>query len=77
MGEISIRDMRRLLARIEEELARHGELVLTRRGRPVARILPMHAPASGKRPSHADLRARMRRSQHDSAQLLRKERDAR
>lgn len=36
--QMSIREFRAALARIEQELSESGEIVLTRNGRPVARI---------------------------------------
>ena len=78
MGEMSVEEVRRLLVRLEEELARRGEIVVTRQGRPVARILPVtSARATGERRSHADLRRRMKKARVTSAEVLRKEREAR
>jgi len=75
MKEVSVREMRALLARIEEELRREGELVLTRRGKPIARIQPVGQGMP--RPSHADLRKRLGRQLAPSNKLLRAERDER
>ncbi len=75
MGEISIRELRDMLAQMEDVLARRGELLITRRGKPVARLLPVEEETS--RISHADLRARMSCPSVSSADLLRKDRDFR
>jgi len=76
MGEISIREMRRLLASLEERLEKEGEIMLPRRGKPIARILPVRK-AAPRRPSHADLRAAMKRSETGSEAYVREDRDAR
>ena len=75
MNEVSVREMRALLAGIEERLRAEGEIVLTRRGRPIARILPLEN--ENRRPSHARLRARLGRRLAPSAEILRAERDER
>jgi prevent-host-death family protein len=54
MRSISIREMRGVLPRIEQLLAEAGEVVITRNGKPVARLLPT-AP-EGTIPSRAELR---------------------
>ena len=75
MRKVSTREIRNVLPQLEEILAREGELVLTRRGKPVARLVPM---ADGRaRPSHADLRARMTRSDRGSEIYVGQDRDDR
>jgi len=75
MRNVSIREMRALLANIENVVEDEGELVVTRHGRPVARILPVETrPAF---PSHADLRARMPYQEVPSERLIREDRDER
>ena len=75
MKSLSIREVRKELAHIDELVAREGEVVVTRRGKPIARMLPLRS----KRPvpSHADLRASMPRLKSGSETLIRKERDER
>lgn len=73
MSTLSIREMRAALGRLDEILASEGEVLVTRRGRPVARLVPVHA--TGRMPSHADLRARMPRLKVPSEVLLRQDRD--
>jgi antitoxin (DNA-binding transcriptional repressor) of toxin-antitoxin stability system len=75
MRSISVREIRTLLPRLERLLAREGEIVITRRGKPVARLLPT-VPAGGI-PSKAGLRRRMRRLDVGSEVLIREDRDAR
>jgi antitoxin (DNA-binding transcriptional repressor) of toxin-antitoxin stability system len=74
MKELSIREMRAALGKLDELLEEEGEIVLTRRGRKVARLLPMHPKRA--LPSHRDLRARMPLL-GPSADLIRTDRDER
>jgi antitoxin (DNA-binding transcriptional repressor) of toxin-antitoxin stability system len=57
VNTISIRGLRASLASLSELLERDGELVVTRQGRPLAKLVPF-APGRTA-PSHADLRAGM------------------
>lgn len=75
MRELSVRDMRASIGRLDELVAAEGELVICRHGRPIARVLPM--AQSRQLPDHAELRRRMARLQTDSAGLIRAERDER
>jgi prevent-host-death family protein len=75
MTQITIRQARAVLARLDEELAEKGEIVITRRGRPLAKIVPIREPRAV--PSHRDLRARMSPLNLGSEELVRKDRDAR
>jgi prevent-host-death family protein len=75
MREVSIREMRELLPRLEEELAKEGEVVLTRHGKPVARVVPLERRK--RRPSHAEFRATMPFQDIPSEVLIREDRDAR
>ncbi len=74
MREISIREMRENLGRLAEMMEQEGELLLTRRGRPIARIVAV-APRR-RMASHADLRARMP-PLAPSEDLIREDRDGR
>jgi prevent-host-death family protein len=72
---LSIRELRGALTTLEERLAREGEVVITRRGEPIARVLPV-----GRRrelPSHRELRASMQLLAVGSEHLVREDRDAR
>jgi len=75
MKMLSIREMRSALARLEPLLEKHGEIVVTRRRRPVARLLRIGA-ARGL-PSHKDLRDSMPMMKIPSEVLVREDRDAR
>ena len=75
MRSISVREMRAALPRLEQLLRLEGEVLITRNGKPVARVLPT-APAGGI-PSRAELRRKMRRVEVGSEVLVREDRDAR
>jgi prevent-host-death family protein len=75
MKNLSIREVRRELAQLDDLVAREGEVVVTRRGKAIARLLPMRSKR--RMPSHADLRASMPRLKKGSEKHLRAERDER
>jgi antitoxin (DNA-binding transcriptional repressor) of toxin-antitoxin stability system len=75
MKELTIREARQSLTHLDRLLETEGEVVITRRGRVIARVQPSEPKRS--MPSHADLRAKMPRLTISSAELLRDERDAR
>ena len=73
MRSLSVREVRAELTRLDELVEREGEIIVTRRGRPIARIVPI-----GPRrpmPSHAELRAGMPRLGVPSERLIAEERD--
>lgn len=57
MKELNVREMREAIGRLDTLVEDAGELIVTRRGKPIARILP--ATRRVPRPDHAELRARM------------------
>ena len=73
MKQLTIRQMRNALTRLDQITAEEGEIVVTRRGRPVARLLPIRARR--RMPSHRDLRASMPRLRVGSEVLVRQDRD--
>ena len=75
MKNLSIREVRKELAQLDQLLSREGEIVVTRHGRPIARLLPL--PSKLRMPSHADLRASMPRLAIGSEAHIRSERDER
>jgi len=75
MKTLSVREMRAALPTLEKLLESEGEVVITRNGRPVARLLPT-APQHGI-PSRKDLRAQMRPLTVGSEVLIREDRDSR
>jgi prevent-host-death family protein len=75
MRSVSVREMRTALPRLEQLLAEEGEIVITRNGKPVARVLPTRS--ARPIPSHADLRSRMPRLEVGSEVRIRQDRDER
>jgi antitoxin (DNA-binding transcriptional repressor) of toxin-antitoxin stability system len=76
MRRVTVREMRELLPEVEAALRAEGEIVLTRRGRPIARLVPMPEERP-RRPSHAEFRASMPFQEIPSEVLIREDRDAR
>jgi prevent-host-death family protein len=72
---INVRELQAALPRLEQLLTEEGEVVITRNGKPVARVLP--TAAEGRIPSRAELRRKMRRVEVGSEVLIREDRDAR
>jgi antitoxin (DNA-binding transcriptional repressor) of toxin-antitoxin stability system len=73
---VNVREVRELLPRIEATLQDEGELVLVRRGKAVARIVPLEEPAPALLSTQA-LRARMTPLAVPSEALIRQDRDER
>ncbi|MCE5253759.1 MAG: type II toxin-antitoxin system Phd/YefM family antitoxin [Actinomycetia bacterium] len=73
MRTMSIRELRDSLSSIDEIVQSNGEVVLTRHGRALVKLVPLNAPRST--PSHADLRAGMPRMAVASEELVRADRD--
>jgi prevent-host-death family protein len=73
--KLSIREVRKELAQLDRLVAREGEVTVMRRGRPIARLLPLRSQR--RMPSHADLRAGMPRLKTGSEKHVRAERDER
>jgi prevent-host-death family protein len=72
MRKLSIRETRNSLSKLDELLDREKELVVTRRGKPVAKIVSLQR---SEVPTHADLRAETARLARSSAELIREDRD--
>jgi prevent-host-death family protein len=75
MKTLSIREARAALSRVDDILAEEGEVLITRRGKAVARLLPVRPRKPV--PSHAELRASMRPLSVPSEVYIRAERDER
>ena len=75
MRSVSVRELRTALPRLERILNEEGEILITRNGRPVARVLPTRVREPI--PSHADLRRRMPRLPVGSEVYARQDRDER
>lgn len=73
--EMSIREIRQQLPQLQAVLEKTQEIVITRHGKPLARIIPVSQ--SRKKSSHAKLRALQPRHQISSAVLIRADRDER
>ena len=76
MKKLTIRETRQALSHLDKLLSVEGEVTITRRGEPIARLIPIDI---GKRsvPSHRDLREGMRFMRKGSEKLIREDRDSR
>lgn len=73
MKELNIRQARQALSSLERILELEGEVTITRRGDPIAKVVQV-----GRRrpiPSHRDLRDGMKQMHKGSETLLRKDRE--
>ncbi len=75
MKKLTIREARQSLSRLDQILAVEGEVTITRRGREIARVVPLSGGVSI--PSHRDLRRKTALMAKGSEQLVREDRDAR
>jgi len=75
MKQLNIREARQSLSRLEKILAEEGEITITRRGEPIARVVPV-VPIR-EIPSHLGLRQKMPRLKKGSETWIRAERDLR
>ncbi|MEZ5536443.1 MAG: type II toxin-antitoxin system Phd/YefM family antitoxin [Thiolinea sp.] len=73
--ELSIREVRQKLPQLQEILDEYNEIIITRHGQPLARLLPVGK--TRPRPSHNDLRAMQPELLTSSAELIREDRDER
>ncbi len=75
MQHLSVREMRDSIGKLDRLVNEVGEIIVTRHGKAIARILPIKG--SRQRPSHADLRQSLPKSNLSSATLIRADRDER
>ena len=75
MKTLNIRKVRSALSRLEELVGKEGEVVVTRRGKPLARILPMQTRQGI--PSRATWRASMPKVKVSREVLIRPDRESR
>ena len=75
MRKLSIREMREQLGSLDLLVQSEGEVLITRRGVPIARLLPVKG--TRPRPSHAELRSAMQRLETPSEAIVRDDRDQR
>ncbi len=73
MREMSVRELRDSLSSIGEIVEREGEVLLTRHGRPLVRLVALNPSRSA--PSHANLRAGMPYMTAPSEDLVRVDRE--
>jgi len=71
---MSIRQLREALTSLEQIVEREGELIVTRHGRPLAKVVSLNPRRGG--PSHADLRASIAPMSTCSEALIREDRDS-
>jgi antitoxin (DNA-binding transcriptional repressor) of toxin-antitoxin stability system len=75
MKEISIREARQIVGKLDKLLIEEGEISITRRGKPIAKVTSIE-PVKPM-PSHKKLRNAMPTMKHDSTRFVRDERDNR
>ncbi|CAN5288452.1 hypothetical protein BH10PSE19_BH10PSE19_05870 [soil metagenome] len=75
MQTLSIRDMRSALSSLDTLLDASGEILITRHGEPIARLLPIREKRS--RPTHEDLHCLMQTLSIPSENIIREARDER
>lgn len=75
MRSLSIREIRAALGNLEKIVEQEGELLITRHGKPVARVLPLERRRP--LPSHKAFRAGLPVMKVSSAELVRADRDER
>lgn len=75
MKVVSAREMRTAWPKIEKLLAKHGEIVVTRRGKEIARVVPARQPIDFS--AHEALRQSMPYQEIPSEVLIREDRDSR
>jgi len=75
MKTLSVREARQALSHLTSLLSKEDELIITRHGKPVARLVRIQP---GKPiPSHRDLRRSMPKMRKGSEAAVREDRDAR
>ena len=75
MKRLSVREVRAELPRLDKLLGNEGEVLITRHGKAIARLLPVRSARPVQ--SHAALRASMPRLKIGSERLVRTDRDER
>ena len=75
MKVVSAREMRTTWPKIEKLLAKHGEIVVTRRGKEIARVVPARQAIDFA--AHKALRESMPFQEIPSEILIREDRDSR
>jgi len=75
MQTLNIREMRHALGQLDTLVNASGELVITRHGKPIARILPIQGKCS--RPTHEELHRLTKNLALSSEKIVRDMRDER
>ena len=75
MKTLTIRKAREALGHMDRLVAEHGEIVLTRHGRPIVRVVPVES--NRVMPSRRALRESLETMERGSEELIREERDQR
>jgi antitoxin (DNA-binding transcriptional repressor) of toxin-antitoxin stability system len=75
MKKLNIRQTRQSLSHLDRLLAVEGEVMITRRGEAIARVVQIGK--SRAIPSHRNLREKMPRLRRGSEKMVREDRDAR
>lgn len=76
MQILSIREVRSALGHLDEVLNTTDEIIITKHGEAIARILPMKGKHK-RRPTHEELHSLTKRLSKPSEKILREERDER
>ena len=75
MKEISVREARKIIGKLDQVLDKEGELKITNHGKPIAIVTPVKQ--SKRMPSHKNLRESMIPMKISSQDLVRSDRDTR
>lgn len=75
MKEISVREARQIIGKLDIILEKEGEMKIMRRGNPIAKICSLNSVRA--MPSHKNLRESMPEMKKESANLIREDRDDR
>lgn len=75
MKVVSAREMRTTWPKIEKLLTKYGEIVVTRRGKEIARVVPARRPVDFS--AHEALRRSMPFQEIPSEVMIREDRDSR
>lgn len=75
MKKLTIREARKSLSHLDQLLVDEGEMMITRRGKAIARVVQVGRMRPI--PSHQDLREGMPRIRRGSEKVVREDRDAR
>lgn len=70
MSTVTLADAKARLSHLLDQVVAGGEVVITRRGRPIARISPVDKPKGSLKP-RSEFRGRMPHWRKPSARLLR------